>query len=69
MLLNGIAEAEKIEVSQEELEKELEDMAVQYQTTADKLKEMIGVENINFLQKDMKIKKAIEFIYDNAKIK
>ena len=28
MLLNGIAEAEKIEVSQEELEKELEDMAV-----------------------------------------
>lgn len=69
MLLNGIAEAEKIDVSQEELEKELEDMAVQYQTTADKLKEMIGVENINFLQKDMKIKKAIEFIYDNAKIK
>ena len=69
MLLNGIAEAEKIEVSQEELEKELEDMAVQYQTTADKLKEMIGVENINFLQKDMKSKKAIEFIYDNAKIK
>lgn len=69
MLLNGIAEAEKIEVFQEELEKELEDMAVQYQTTADKLKEMIGVENINFLQKDMKIKKAIEFIYDNAKIK
>lgn len=69
MLLNGIAEAEKIEVSQEELEKELEDMAVQYQTTADKLKEMIGVENINFLQKDMEIKKAIEFIYDNAKIK
>ena len=69
MLLNGIAEAEKIEVSQEELEKELEEMAVQYQTTADKLKEMIGVENINFLQKDMKIKKAIEFIYDNAKIK
>lgn len=69
MLLNGIAEAEKIEVSQEELEKELEDMAVQYQTTADKLKEMIGVENINFHQKDMKIKKAIEFIYDNAKIK
>ena len=69
MLLNGIAEAEKIEVSQEELEKELEDMAVQYQTTADKLKEMIGVENINFLQRDMKIKKAIEFIYDNAKIK
>ncbi len=69
MLLNGIAEAEKIEVSQEELEKELEDMAAQYQTTADKIKEMIGVENITFLQKDMKIKKAIEFIYDNAKIK
>ena len=69
MILNGIVEAEKIEVSQEEMEEELKVMAIQYQTTADKLKEMIGVENLTFLQKDLKIKKAIQFIYDNAVIK
>ena len=69
IILMGIVEAEKIEVSAEEIEKELETMAAQYQMTADKIKEMIGVENLTFLQKDLQVKKAIDFIYDNAKIK
>ena len=69
MILNGIAEAEKIEVSEEEMEEELKVMAIQYQTTADKIKEMIGVENLTYLQKDIKVKKAIKLIYDNAVIK
>ena len=69
MILTGIAEAEKIEVSKDEMEEELKVMAIQYQTTADKLKEMIGVENLTFLEKDLKVKKAIQLIYDNAQIK
>ena len=69
MILMGITEAEKFEVSEEETEEELKAMAIQYQTTADKIKEMIGVENLTFLQKDLKVKKAIKFIYDNAVIK
>ena len=69
MILNGIAESEKIEVSEEEMEEELKVMAIQYQTTADKIKEMIGVENLTYLQKDIKVKKAIKLIYDNAVIK
>ncbi len=69
IILMGIAEAEKIEVSAEEMEEELNTMAAQYQMTADKIKEMIGVENLTFLQKDLQVKKAIDFIYDNAKIK
>lgn len=69
MILTGIAEAEKIEVSKYEMEEELKVMAIQYQTTADKLKEMIGVENLTFLEKDLKVKKAIQLIYDNAQIK
>ena len=69
IILMGIVEAEKIEVSPEEMEKELETMAAQYQMTADKMKEMIGVENLTFLQKDLQAKKAIDFIYDNAVIK
>lgn len=69
IILMGIVEAEKIQVSQEEIEEELKVMAAQYQMTADKLKEMIGVENLTFLMKDLQVKKAIEFIFDNAVIK
>ena len=69
ILLMGIAEAEKLEVSQEELEEELKTMAAQYQTTADKIREMIGVENLTYLMKDLQVRKAIDFIFDNAVIK
>lgn len=69
IILMGIVEAEGIKVSQEEMEEELKVMAAQYQTTADKLKEMIGVENLTFLMKDLQLKKAIELIFENAVIK
>ncbi|MBQ9960350.1 MAG: trigger factor [Firmicutes bacterium] len=69
MILVGIGEAEKLEVSDEEMEEELKVMAIQYQTTAEEIKKMIGVENLSFLAKDLKVKKAIKFIYDNAVIK
>lgn len=69
IILMGIVEAEKFTVSAEEMEEELNTMAAQYQMTADKMKEMIGVENLTFLQKDLQVKKAIDFIYDNAQVK
>lgn len=69
MILVGIAEAEKLEVSDEEMEEELKVMAIQYQTTAEEIKKMIGEENLSFLAKDLKVKKAIKLIYDNAVIK
>ena len=69
IILMGVVDAEKLEVSAEEIEDELNKMAAQYQMTADKIKEMIGVENLTFLQKDLQVRKAIDFIYDNAKIK
>lgn len=68
MLLNGIAEAEKLEISEDELEEELKSMAESYQTTSDKIKEMLG-DSIPYLKKDLRIRKAIKFIYDNAVIK
>ena len=69
IILNSIVHPDKIEVTDEEMEEEISVMAEQYQTTADKIKEMIGVENLTYLQKDIKVKKAIKFIYDNAVIK
>lgn len=69
IILNGIADAEKIEISEEETEEEINVMAAQYQMPAEKIKEMIGAENMTYLKKDLKVKKAIKFIYDNAVIK
>ncbi|MCI8608555.1 MAG: trigger factor [Firmicutes bacterium] len=69
LILNGIVEAEKFEVSAEEVEEELKVMAIQYQMTADKVRELIGEDNLKYLEKDIKTKKAVDFIYDNAVIK
>ena len=44
-------------------------MAAQYQMEVEKIKSLIGEENLGFLTKDLQVKKAIDFIYDNAKIK
>ena len=69
IVLMGIVDAEKIEVSDDEVEEELKVMAAQYNMTADKIKELIGAENLTFLKKDIQVKKAIDFIFDNAVIK
>lgn len=68
LILTGIAEAEKLEVGEEELEEELKSLAESYQSTTDKIREMLG-ESIAYLKKDLRIRKAIKFIYDNAVIK
>lgn len=69
LIMNGVVEAEQFEVTPEEVEEELKTMAAQYQMTADKVRELIGEENMQYLEKDLKTKKAIEFIYENAVIK
>lgn len=69
IVLMGIVNAENITVTDEEREEELKNMAAQYQMEVDKMKEIIGEDNLGFLTKDLQVKKAIDFIYDNAKVK
>ena len=69
LVLMGIVEAEKIEVSEEELEEELNMMAMQYNMSVEEVKNALGAENLGFFKKDIQVKKAIQFIYDNAVIK
>ena len=44
-------------------------MAVQYQMTADKVRELLGEDMMQYLVKDLKSKKAIEVLFENAVIK
>ena len=69
LLLMGIVEAEKIEVSEEELEEELKMMSMQYNMAVEEVKNALGAENLGFFKKDIQVKKAIQFIFDNAVIK
>lgn len=69
LVLEAIAEAEKIEVSDEEFEKEIETMAEVYQMDASKVKEMLGEKEIKNIRQDLAVKKAAEFVAENAKEK
>ena len=69
MLIGKIVDQEEFEVTDEELHEYLEDMAKQYSMDVDKLVEAIGPQNVETLGGDIKMRKAVDFIYDNAVIK
>lgn len=69
MLVSAVADAENIQASEENINKQLELMAIQYKLDADKIREMLGVQNIGYLEKDVRIQKALDFMYDQAIIK
>ena len=66
MLVSKIADQEDFEVTDEEIKQQLEDMAKQYGLEVEKLTEMIGAENIGALRGDIKVRKAIDYMYDKA---
>lgn len=68
LVLMSIVEAEKVEVSEEELETELKDMANAYNTDVEQIREMIGTDNMTFFKKDIQLKKVIDMLYDKAKV-
>ena len=64
ILLSQIVVEEKLEVSDEEVEEELKQLAEQYKMELDKVRESV---NIEMLKSDLKAKKAVKLIVDNAK--
>ena len=59
-LLNAIIEKEKIEVSEEEAKKEIEDMAKTYNMTVEDIEKSIG--GINAMLYDLKVRRAIDIM-------
>ncbi len=66
MIVTAVADQEDFEVTDEEISEEIEKMGKQYGLEADKIREMLGAENIGMLAGDIKIRKAVDFMYDNA---
>ncbi len=69
MIVSAVADAEDIQASEEDLDKEIELMAIQYKLDADKIREMLGVQNLGYIEKDIRIRKAVDFMFDQAVIK
>ena len=69
IVLMSIIDKENIQVSEEEMEAELAKIAEAYKKDVEEIKNMIGMENLTYFQKDVQITKVIDMLYDNAKIK
>ncbi|MDO4396636.1 MAG: trigger factor [Clostridia bacterium] len=69
IILLSIADAENIEVTTEEMDAEIKEMASLYNVPEEQVRSMIGEDNMSFFGKDLMVKKAIDLIYDNANVK
>ena len=67
LVLEAIANAEKIEATEEDYEKELETMAEVYQLELAKVKEHMGEREKKNILLDLAVRKAAEFVAENAK--
>ena len=67
LVLEAVAAAEKMVASEEEFEEEVKTMAEVYQMEADKVKELLGENGKKQVMDDLCIKKAVEFVVENAK--
>lgn len=66
LTLEAIAQKENLEPTEEELHEELEKMASMYQMQVDEIKKALG--NLDGIQTDLKVRKAIDFLVQNSKI-
>ena len=66
MIVTAVADQEKFEVTDEEIDQELENIAKQYGFEADKMKETLGVQNLGMIAGDIKVRKAVDLMYDSA---
>lgn len=69
MLITAVADKENFEATDEEVDQQIDLMAAQYGMEADKIKEMMGVQNISFIGKDIRMKKAVDYLYEKAVLK
>ena len=67
LVLEAIAKAENLEATEEEYEKELQNMAEIYQMEVDKVRELMGEKEKKNIMQDLAVRKAAEFVADNAK--
>ena len=66
LVVEAVAEAENFEVTDEEVDEEMKKMAEAYQMEVDKLKELMGEKELDSVRRDLKNRKAVKFLAENA---
>lgn len=66
LVLDAVVAAESLTASDEEVEEELGKMAEQYKMEVEKLKEMMGDEDLKNIREDLAVQKAVELVTDAA---
>ena len=66
LVLEAVAKAEDIQVTEERLDEELAKMAEQYQMEVEKLKELIGDQEKEQMKEDIAVQDAVTFLADSA---
>lgn len=66
LILEAVAAAENITASDEEIEEELKKMGEAYQMDSDKVVEMLGKDGRKQISEDICVRKAVEFVVENA---
>ena len=69
LVLEAVAEAEKIDVTEEEYKAELQKMADAYSMKLEEMEDMIGAFEQKAIKSDLKIRKAVDFVVAQAKEK
>lgn len=67
LVLEQIAKEENIEVTDEDIDAEIEKMAANYGMEADKLKEYMGEDQKESMKRELAITKAVDLVMDNVK--
>ena len=67
LVLEQIAKEENFEITEDDVNAEIEKMAKAYGMEADKLKEYVGDDEKESMKRDIAIEKAVQFIMDNVK--
>lgn len=67
LVLEAVVAAENMTATEEEFEEEVKTMAEAYQMEADKVKELLGENGKKQVMEDVCIKKAVDFVVENAK--
>lgn len=67
LVLEAVVAAEKIEASEEEFEEEVKTMSESYKMEPDKVKELLGENGRKQVMEDICIRKAVDFVVENAK--
>ncbi len=68
MLVQAVVEAEDIQATEEQINEQIDVMAIQYGMEADQIREALGKDNMVYLESDIKMRNAIQFMFDNAVI-